>query len=251
MLPSNLNVYGVIRGGVLVQVSNDGGASSFQKWRWYRWWTLLGCKHQRLLLTSVSSPKTPLGHSDIGLHDVFDDPPLQFSSQITWWMYGTIRVERRWWWNFSLLSVDWSQWELGAWGDFNGAAELEPSSHPIVRLSWNLSMMRLPFFSLSNTYLSFLPSPVRLFRNCSQWCGCLSHLQKKWSCSSLRGRGSVLVFQWCGYTLHFSTDRKNQPLSDHLSLFSPLVQLSILFFNGALSFLFFLSALSPFFFLLS
>ena len=30
---------------------------------------------------------------------------------------------------------------------------------------------------------------------------------------------SVLVFQWCGYTLHSFIDRKNQLLSDHLSLF--------------------------------
>ncbi|KAL6347324.1 hypothetical protein AAG906_016756 [Vitis piasezkii] len=36
--------------------------------------TMLDCKHQRSLVTSVSSPKTPLRHSNINFHDVLAVP---------------------------------------------------------------------------------------------------------------------------------------------------------------------------------
>lgn len=155
---SNSNVCGVIKGGVLVQVFYDSGTFSFQRWRWWRRWTVLGCEHHRSLVTSISSSKTPLRHLDIDFHDVFGDSPLRFLNQITRWRYGTIRVERKWGWSFNLLSMDWSQWEVGAWRGFNGAAELELSSHSMVRLSWKFCQWCdcLSFLSLVRTFLSFL-----------------------------------------------------------------------------------------------
>ena len=41
------------------------------------------CRHQRSLVTSVSSPKTPLRHSNINFHDVFGGPSWRFSNQVT------------------------------------------------------------------------------------------------------------------------------------------------------------------------
>lgn len=45
--------------------------------------TVLGYKHQRSLMTSVLSSKTPLRHSDVDFHDVFGGPLLRLSNQIT------------------------------------------------------------------------------------------------------------------------------------------------------------------------
>lgn len=45
--------------------------------------TVLGYKHQRSLVTSVLSSKTPLRHSDVDFHDVFGGPLLRLSNQIT------------------------------------------------------------------------------------------------------------------------------------------------------------------------
>ena len=66
---------------------------AYLQWRWYVLLSdmemmlsvdiVLGYKHQRSLVTFVSSPKTPLRHSDIDFHDVFGDPPLRFSNHIT------------------------------------------------------------------------------------------------------------------------------------------------------------------------
>ncbi|RVX15023.1 J domain-containing protein required for chloroplast accumulation response 1 [Vitis vinifera] len=50
--------------------------------------TVLGCRHQRSLVTSVSSPKTPLRHSDVDFHDVFGGPPRRLSNQVTRYSFG-------------------------------------------------------------------------------------------------------------------------------------------------------------------
>ena len=50
--------------------------------------TMLDCKHQRSLVTSVSSPKTPLRHSDIDFHDIFGSPSWWFSNQNTRYSFG-------------------------------------------------------------------------------------------------------------------------------------------------------------------
>ena len=50
--------------------------------------TVLGCRHHRSLVTSVSSPKTPLRHSDVDFHDVFGGPPRRLSNQVTRYSFG-------------------------------------------------------------------------------------------------------------------------------------------------------------------
>ena len=69
------------------------------------------------------------------------------------------------------------------------------------------------------------------FPHVPEWCRCTLSSSEEMTLLFLKGTAaSVLVFQWCGYTLHSSTDRKNPLLSDHLSpFFFFLVQLSISF----------------------
>ena len=86
--------------------------------------------------------------------------------------------------------MDWSQWEVGLWRGFNGAAELEPSYPPMVQLSWNLPLL--------------------------QWCS---------------GVGTFLL-NGAAANLAPIYRQKKTHLSDHLSHFFPLVQVSILLLNG-------------------
>ena len=58
------------------------------------------------------------------------------------------------------------------------------------------------------------------FPHVPEWYRCTLSSSEEMTLLFIKGTAaSVLVFQWCGYTLHSSTDRKNQLLSDHLSLF--------------------------------
>ena len=58
------------------------------------------------------------------------------------------------------------------------------------------------------------------FPHVPEWYRCTLSSSEEMTLLFLKGTAAfVLVFQWCGYTLHSSTDRKNQLLSDHLSLF--------------------------------
>ena len=58
------------------------------------------------------------------------------------------------------------------------------------------------------------------FPHVPEWCRCTLSSSEEMTLLFIKGTAaSVLVFQWCGYTLHSSTDRKNQLLSDYLSLF--------------------------------
>ena len=50
--------------------------------------TMLGCTHQRSLMTSVLLPKTPLRHSDVDFHDVFGGSPRRLSNQVTRCSFG-------------------------------------------------------------------------------------------------------------------------------------------------------------------
>lgn len=50
--------------------------------------TMQGCRHHRSFVTSVSSPKTPLRHSDVDFHDVFGGPPRRVSNQATRYSFG-------------------------------------------------------------------------------------------------------------------------------------------------------------------
>ena len=45
--------------------------------------SVLGCRHQRSLVTFVLSPKTLLRHSNVNFHDVSDSPPRRLSNQVT------------------------------------------------------------------------------------------------------------------------------------------------------------------------
>lgn len=45
--------------------------------------SVLGCRHQRSLVSSLSPTKTPSRHSDVDFHDVFGGPPRRLSNQAT------------------------------------------------------------------------------------------------------------------------------------------------------------------------
>ena len=124
--------------------------------------TVLGCKHQRSLVTSVSSPKTPLRHSSIDFHEDFGSPPQRFSNQVTRCSFGKGTKPSALRGDEDGVSVCYPLTDL--------SDKLLLGEASMVRLSWNLlypNGAAVPLFSFSMVRLHLsLPS---------QWCGWKSY----------------------------------------------------------------------------
>ena len=123
--------------------------------------TVLGCKHQRSLVTSVSSPKTPLRHSNIDFHEDFGSPPQRFSNQVTRCSFGKGTKPSALRGDEDGVSVCYPLTDL--------SDKLLLGEASMLRLSWNLlypNGAAVPLFSFSVVWLH-----LSLI---SQWCNCTS-----------------------------------------------------------------------------